>query len=357
MDGPFLIAGPCSAESPEQVWQAAQHLASFRLPQEAGGQGIRFFRAGLWKPRSKPGSFEGVGAEGIPWLVAAQDQFGLSACTEVAQPKHVELVANAGLKGVWIGTRTTTNPFLVQELAQALQGTPMTVFVKNPINPDLPLWLGAVDRFLQAGVKHVVAIHRGFSDYHVGQLRNAPLWMVPIEFKINKPDITLLCDPSHLCGHTQFIPEITQRALDLNFDGLMLEVHPHPEQALCDARQQLDLVQFDTLMSQLKWPSAHLSAHHASEDIVLLNALRARMDVLDDDIVDLLAQRMAISEQIGAIKKRNGIGIVQFERWKQVRGHVLSQSNEKYLDAHFMETIYKSIHEQSIARQEKIIRD
>lgn len=356
MHSPIIIAGPCSAETEQQVRAAAQELAAFRMPVSAGGEGISFFRSGIWKPRTMPGGFEGVGQDGLPWLRAVQDDYNIPVCTEVASARHVELVREAGLQAVWIGTRTTANPFLVEEIARALDGSDMHVFVKNPINPDLGLWIGAVERVRRVGIKHVYAIHRGFSDYHVGQLRNAPLWRVPIEFKVNMPEVPLLCDPSHLSGDTAYIPDLAQRALDLNFDGLMLEVHHMPCEALCDARQQLDPNAFAGLMHRLQWRRSAPSEDIRSEEKILLDALRARIDVLDEDMVDILAQRMCLVDQIGEVKKKGGIGIVQIERWNTVSQHTRDLAASKGLDTAFIEEIYKAIHQLSIKRQEEVMR-
>ena len=357
MNHPIIIAGPCSAETREQVWSAAMQLKDFRLPAAAGGRGISFFRSGIWKPRTRPGYFEGVGEAGLPWLSDVQKELGLQVCTEVASAHHVELVLKAGFHAVWLGTRTTANPFLVEEIAKALEGTPLHVFVKNPINPDLGLWIGAVQRVLRVGPKCVYAIHRGFSDYHIGQLRNAPLWRLSIEFKVQMPGIPLLCDPSHLSGDTAFIPDLAQRALDLNFDGLMIEVHPKPAEALCDAGQQFTPAEFAALMNALLWRRSAPSQDSFSEEKILLDAIRSRIDVLDEDLVDLLAQRMSLVDQIGQVKKRGGIGIIQLERWNEVTSRTRKQAAEKDLDDSFIQEVYRAIHQQSIKRQEKIIRD
>ena len=229
--------------------------------------------------------------------------------------------------------------------------------MKNPINPDLGLWIGAVQRVLRVGPKCVYAIHRGFSDYHIGQLRNAPLWRLSIEFKVQMPGIPLLCDPSHLSGDTAFIPDLAQRALDLNFDGLMIEVHPKPAEALCDAGQQFTPAEFAALMNALLWRRSAPSQDSFSEEKILLDAIRSRIDVLDEDLVDLLAQRMSLVDQIGQVKKRGGIGIIQLERWNEVTSRTRKQAAEKDLDDSFIQEVYRAIHQQSIKRQEKIIRE
>lgn len=357
MSHPIIIAGPCSAETREQVWSAARQLAAFRLPPAAGSGGISFFRSGIWKPRTRPGNFEGIGETGLPWLSDVQKELGLPVCTEVASARHVELVLKAGLQAVWLGTRTTANPFLVEEIAKALKGAPLHVFVKNPINPDLGLWIGAVQRVLRYGPQKVYAIHRGFSDYHIGQLRNAPLWRIPIDFKVQLPDIPLLCDPSHLSGDTSFIPDLAQRALDLNFDGLMIEVHPSPAGALSDAVQQFTPAGFEKMMHSLSWRRSAPSEDLHSEEKIIIDAIRSRIDVLDEDLVDLLAQRMSLVDQIGLVKKRGGIGIIQIERWNEVTSRTRRQAAHKDLDDAFIQEVYRAIHQQSIKRQEKIIRE
>jgi chorismate mutase len=357
MNHPILIAGPCAAESQEQVRQAALQLKDFRLPQAAGGGGISFFRSGLWKPRTSPGGFEGVGEEGLQWLREVQESTGLKACTEVGSARHAEMVLKAGLSAVWLGTRTTANPFLVEEIARVLEGTALHIFVKNPINPDLNLWIGAVQRIMRHHPVNVYAIHRGFSDYHSRQLRNAPLWRIPIEFKVAMPGVPLLCDPSHLTGNTVLIPNVAQRALDLNFDGLMLEVHPCPVEALCDGPQQLTPDAFKQLMHSLSWRRSLPSENPSAEEKIEIDAIRTRIGILDDELVDILAKRMSLIDTIGEVKKRGGIGIVQIERWNRVLERIRQQATEKGLDKDFIEEVYRAIHQEAIKRQEKIIRN
>ncbi len=357
MNPPLIIAGPCSAETQEQVQQTALELKDFRLPRSAGGGQISFFRAGLWKPRTQADTFSGVGEEGLPWLKHVQETTGLAVCTEVASARHVEWVLRAGLDGVWLGARTTANPFLTEEIAKALEGSQLHVFVKNPINPDLNLWIGAVERVLHHHPQNVYAIHRGFSHYYTGKLRNAPLWRIPVEFKIQMSEIPLLCDPSHMAGHTQYIQELAQRALNLGFDGLMVEVHPSSDQAWTDGAQQLSLQAFKDMMHALSWRDTFSSKDPLQDEHQLLDILRARIDVLDDDLVDLLAQRMALSDAIGALKKRRDMGIVQPGRWQQICNKTEKLAAEKGLHQGFIEEIYKAIHQESIKRQEKIRDD
>lgn len=357
MHPPIVIAGPCSAETQEQVLQTALELKDSRLPESVGGGGISFYRAGLWKPRTQADTFRGVGEEGLSWLQQVRESTGLKVCTEAASARHVELVLRAGLDGIWLGARTTANPFLTEEIARAVEGTSLHVFVKNPINPDLNLWIGAVERILQHHPQNVYAIHRGFSHYYTGKLRNAPLWRIPVEFKVRMSGIPLLCDPSHLAGNTQYIQELAQRALNLGFDGLMVEVHNNPDSAWSDGAQQIRPQAFKDLMQALSWRRKFPSDDPQADEKQVLDALRARIDVLDDDLVELLAQRMTLSDAIGAMKKRRGIGIVQAGRWQEICERLEKLAAEKGLDTGFIEEIYKAIHQESIKRQEKIIGD
>ncbi|HHV40006.1 MAG: bifunctional 3-deoxy-7-phosphoheptulonate synthase/chorismate mutase type II [Bacteroidales bacterium] len=357
MHPPIIVAGPCSAETQEQVQQTALELKDFTMSPSAGGKGISFFRAGLWKPRTQADTFQGVGEEGLFWLKHVQETTGLSVCTEAASARHVEKILEAGLEGVWLGARTTANPFLTEEIAKALEGTQLHVFVKNPINPDLNLWIGAVERVLQYHPQNVYAIHRGFSHYYSGKLRNAPLWRIPVEFKVRMPGIPLLCDPSHLAGNREYIQELAQRALNLGFDGLMVEVHPAPDKAWTDGAQQMEPREFRELMHTLSWRKSFPSDDPQQDETQLMDALRARIDVLDDDLIDLLAQRMSLADAIGTIKKRRGIGIVQTGRWKQICDKIEKLAVEKGLDTDFVGEIYQAIHQESIKRQEKIIGD
>ena len=334
-----IIAGPCSAESEEQVLETARLLA---------GSGVDYFRAGLWKPRTAPGCFEGVGARGIPWLQRVKRELGLPICTEVAFKEHVELCLEAGFDLLWIGARTTANPFLVQELADALRGSDVTVLVKNPINPDLQLWLGAVERLRRAGLEKVGVIHRGFSSYERIRYRNAPGWQIAMELREMHPDIPFYIDPSHMAGRAALVPEAAQHALALGIDGLMVEVHCKPAEALSDARQQLTPEEFLRMLREL-----HIRSDESSDPAVrmALDACRSEMDMLDERIVDLLSDRMEISRRLGALKKENDLSIIQADRWKAVVANVCSRARAVGLREDFAKSVFSIIHDASIDEQ------
>ena len=344
MTGPFtLIAGPCSAESRAQVLSAAQGL------KEAG---LAYFRAGIWKPRTRPGAFEGVGSTGLPWLQEVQREVGLKVCIEVAKPRHIEEALKAGIDMLWVGARTTANPFQVQDIADALQGVDIPVAVKNPTQPDLALWSGAVERLQRAGIQDVMAIHRGFTVHGQKKYRNAPLWQIPIDFRNAHPDIPLLNDPSHITGKRTMVPDVAQMSVDLGFDGLMVEVHPDPEVAWTDAAQQVTPERFLSLVDELDFRSDTGGATHER-----LATLRSEIDVIDEGLVELLVRRMGVSEQIGLYKKDNGLTILQNARWKQILRQNAQLAEGQGLDPQFIEDVYKAIHQASIAAQRKVIRD
>jgi len=298
---PMIIAGPCSAETEEQVMETAMQL-------KAGGK-TSMFRAGIWKPRTRPNSFEGIGEVGLKWLVDAGKESGLKTTTEVANAKHVELALKAGVDTLWIGARTTVNPFTVQEIADALEGTNIPVLIKNPVNPDLQLWLGAFERFEKAGLSDLTAIHRGFSVYNHVKYRNVPSWEIPIALKERRPNTPVICDPSHITGNRNLLHEVSQKALDLNFEGLMLEVHPDPDNAWSDAAQQVTPQGLDHIVDALI-----LRSHEVSGDVAsLINVVRTKVGDLDDRIFDLLSERMKLSEEVGRLKRENNITILQQE--------------------------------------------
>ncbi len=338
-----LIAGPCSAESREQVLAAAQGLKD---------AGLSYFRAGIWKPRTRPGAFEGVGSTGLPWLQEVQREVGLKVCIEVAKPRHIEEALEAGIDMVWVGARTTANPFQVQDIADALQGVNIPVAVKNPTQPDLALWSGAVERMQRAGIQDVMAVHRGFTVHGQKTYRNAPLWQIPIDFRNAHPDIPLLNDPSHITGKRDMVPDVAQMSVDLGFDGLMVEVHPDPDQAWTDAAQQLTPKRFVDLLQELDFRSDAQGSTHER-----LAALRSEIDVIDEALVELLARRMGVSENIGLYKKDHGLTILQNARWKQILRQSAQLAEGQGLDAAFIEDVYKAIHQASIAAQRKVIRD
>lgn len=343
---PFVIAGPCAAESREQVLLAAKALA-------AGG-GVHALRAGIWKPRTRPGSFEGLGEAALPWLREASQLTGLPVWVEVAHPVHIGLVLEHGIQGVWIGARTTVNPFMVEELANALADTNLPVLVKNPVNPDLDLWTGALERLNRKGIQQLAAVHRGFSGFEKTVYRNTPNWQIPIELKRRFPELPILCDPSHICGHTELIPEVAQTALDLGFNGLMIEAHPDPVHALSDARQQLRPDQLASMLQTLvvrtfKVPDGLVSAK--------LNNLRCEIDRLDAALVALLAQRLQTIEAIGRHKLEHELPIFQPERWNQVLAHVRTIAKDLGLEPAFVERLFHSIHQESIEKQKAVFRN
>lgn len=341
-----VIAGPCSAETREQVLDTARELKSL---------GVGVYRAGLWKPRTYPGSFEGVGAAGLNWLLAAREQYGVRIATEVASAKHVAECLAAGVDVLWIGARTTANPFLVQEIADALEGADVPVLVKNPVSPDLDLWLGALERLNRAGIRKLGVIHRGFSTFEKKQYRNDPQWQIAIELRSAFPSLPFFVDPSHIAGKREYVGEIAQRSLDLGFEGLMIESHCCPSKALSDADQQLTPSQLGHLLScQLKVRNADSDAPQWRENI---DQLRAQIDVIDENILSALSSRMAISRQIGRYKKDNNISILQISRWDAVLAKVIEKGREYGLSEKFIAEIFNTIHEESVESQNQILSD
>jgi chorismate mutase len=336
----FLAAGPCSAESRGQILEAARALS-------AGG--VSFLRAGIWKPRTRPGSFEGVGLKGLGWLDEARAETGMKIGTEVAEPAHVEACLEYGLDILWVGARTATNPFSVQAIADALRGTDIPVLVKNPMNADVGLWMGAIERIANAGITRLGAIHRGFSSELETRYRNAPSWKTPIELKRRMPDIPMICDPSHICGKRSLIPSIAQEALDLLFDGLMLEVHPDPEKALSDAAQQFTPQQFFELIEKLNLP------HEQSDSAMFaqrLSELRGDVDDIDSRLLDLLSQRMAVVRKMGEIKTEQNVSTFQPGRWQEIVDDRVRKGVGIDLSADFVLQVMQSIHEEAIRQQE-----
>lgn len=340
---PYLFLGPCSAESAEQLRNTASGIAENFTDV--------IFRAGIWKPRTRPGSFEGVGEEGLKWLVDVKEEFGFQITTEVANPEHVEACLKAGVDILWVGARTTVNPFSVQALADSLKGVDIPVMVKNPMNPDVSLWSGAVERFQKAGIKEIGAIHRGFHLADNRPYRNTPKWEMAVQFKTEHPTIPLICDVSHISGTPHLIPIVAQRAFDLDMDGLMVETHENPSVALSDAQQQLTPLQLKELMDGLTLKSSSIK-NVAFED--KLSLLREKIDRIDDDLIELLSRRMAISEQIGTYKKENNVTILQLERWKEILNRNLKTGKASELSDKFITALYNSIHDESIEKQTKI---
>lgn len=342
LDGkhPFIVAGPCSAESPAQLSSVAAALAGR----------ADYFRAGLWKPRTRPGSFEGVGEKGLPWLAAVRKEHGLRVCTEVAGARHVSACLEAGTDAVWIGARTTANPFLMQEIADSLSGSAIPVMLKNPVNSDISLWTGAVERLARAGVSGIMLIHRGFSTSENIEYRNAPCWNIAFQMRSRFPELPFLCDPSHMGGRADLVPGIAQKALDLGYDGLMVEVHPDPASALSDPDQQLTPETFISLLDRLEVRSNSGDRDFLSQ----VESLRARIDSIDSSLVTMLAERMELSRRIGECKRRSNVAILQPGRWDSVLRTVRQEARECGLDSDFVTRIFNDIHEASVAEQNNI---
>ncbi|HOK99559.1 MAG TPA: bifunctional 3-deoxy-7-phosphoheptulonate synthase/chorismate mutase type II [Bacteroidales bacterium] len=343
-DRPLVIAGPCSAESEAQMVQTAQQLAAL---------GIKIFRAGIWKPRTRPGTFEGYGSLALPWMQSVKEATGMLTATEVANVKHVYEALKAGIDILWIGARTSANPFAVQEIADALRGVDVPVMVKNPVNPDLELWIGAIERLYMAGVTRLAAGHRGFSTYEKTAYRNDPNWQIPIELRRRIPNIPLIIDPSHICGKRYTLFEITQKAMDLNYDGIIIESHIDPDHALSDAKQQLRPDQLGELLKKLVIRKEYIE----NGSLVTIEELRSQIDKIDDKIVELLEKRMHIAEEIGKIKKENNIAVLQTKRWHQIITQRMKEAREKGLSEHFIENIFRAIHEESINHQTRIMNE
>lgn len=333
---PYLIAGPCSAESREQVLLCARELKSV---------GTDAFRAGLWKPRSHPGSFEGVGEKGLPWLTEVRDETGLRVCTEVASAAHVEACLRSGIDMFWIGSRTTANPFLLDEIASALKGGNVRVLVKNPIGPDIESWTGAIERLLNAGITDVAAVLRGCAP-SVGEYRNDPYWPLAVKFRTRMPRVPLYCDPSHIAGKASLVAELSRKALNLGMDGLMVECHPNPSEALSDASQQITPSEFGTLVASLG---------QRDSDSKDLEMLRQQIDLTDGDLLRCLSRRMQLSREIALCKKESGAAIMQPDRWEKVLSGVLSAAQEEGLDPELVRTVFSALHEASVIEQNSII--
>ena len=332
---PIVIAGPCSAESREQVMQTATELAE---------KGIKIFRAGIWKPRTKPGGFEGIGAVGLPWLKEVKEKTGMMVATEVATPAHVLEAIKAGIDLLWIGARTAANPFAMQELADALKGVDIPILLKNPVNPDLELWIGGLERLYNAGLTNLGVIHRGFSSYDKKIYRNAPLWHIPIELKRRYPEITIICDPSHIGGARELVAPIAQQAMDLNFDGLIIESHCNPDCALSDAKQQLTPAVLDYTLNMLVIRDNVQTTDN-------LSVLRKQIDELDEQLLTLLAKRMRISQEIGTYKLEHNMPVLQSGRYDQLLKSRQDMGSKLNLSGEFVDSIVKAIHEESVRVQ------
>ncbi len=341
---PVVIAGPCSAETEEQVLKIAHALKD---------TDVTYYRAGIWKPRTRPGMFEGVGALGLKWLERVKRETGMKTATEVANKDHVRLALEHDIDLLWIGARSTVSPFIVQEIADELKGTDKVVLVKNPVNPDLALWIGAIERLLRADIQNLGVIHRGFSTYEKTKYRNIPEWQLVIELQNKFPDLPLICDPSHITGKRELIFDVSQTALDLNFNGLMIETHCTPDEAWSDAAQQVTPQRLVQIMNDLRIRKISTS----EEDYVSqLTGLRSRIDILDDQLLDLLKKRMDISDEIGQLKKINNVAILQNQRWHEILGKVILEGEQHGLNEEFIIQLFKVIHQESINRQEKIVK-
>lgn len=339
---PIVIAGPCSAETEEQVLKTAHELKN---------TDTNVFRAGIWKPRTRPGGFEGVGEIGLPWLQRVKKETGMLTTTEVGNTDHVEKALKYGIDILWIGARTTVNPFVVQEIAEALKGVNIPVLVKNPVNPDLALWLGAVERFQTAGISQLGVIHRGFSTYNSLHYRNKPKWHLPIELKKEFPDLPLILDPSHICGRRDTLLDVSQTALDLNYDGFMIETHIDPDNAWSDAKQQITPKQLNQITQDLKIRQLNSTEEEFQRK---LNLYRKELDLIDSNIIGILGDRMGIAKEIGKLKHKENVAILQSGRWADILATMIQAGQEQGLSKEFVEEIFKAIHVESINIQHNV---
>jgi chorismate mutase len=340
---PLVIAGPCSAESEEQVLDTAKQLKE---------QGITIFRAGIWKPRTRPNAFEGVGSIGLDWLKTVQQEVGLMVSTEVANVKHVYEALRTGVDIIWIGARTSANPFAMQDIADALKGVDIPVFVKNPVNPDVDLWMGAIERIQGAGITKVGAIHRGFSSFDKSRYRNMPQWQLPIELRRKMPDLPMICDPSHIAGRRDILLEISQKAMDLNYDGLIIETHNNPDKAWSDAKQQITPVELKKLLDSIVLRHREID-NNISLDT--LDDLRVQIDNYDDKMLSILDGRMKVVEKIGEYKRDNNLTILQPDRWNAILDKILEKGKNKNFSEEFLTKLFKAIHQESINKQTQIL--
>lgn len=343
LDHPLVIAGPCSAETEEQVLKIAHQLKD---------SDATVLRAGIWKPRTRPGNFEGVGALGLKWLQKAKEETGMLTTTEVANANHVDLALQHDIDILWIGARTTVSPFIIQEIADALKGTDKPVLIKNPVNPDLSLWLGAVERIYKAGAKNLGVIHRGFSTYEKTRYRNNPEWQVPIDLQNRFPDLPLILDPSHIAGRRDIIFDLCQTALDLNYDGLMVETHHDPDNAWSDAAQQITP---NTLIKFMEDLRIRKETDDDADFKNKINTMRTQIDVIDHQLIEMFGKRMNVADDIGNLKKKHNVAVLQTKRWNEILGKMILQGDEKNLSEEFILRVFKAIHQESINHQEEII--
>lgn len=336
---PIVIAGPCSAETEEQVMTTARELRA---------KGCHMYRAGVWKPRTKPGGFEGNGEKALPWLKAVKEETGMLTAVEVAKPEHVELCLKYGIDILWIGARTSANPFAMQDIADSLKGVDVPVFVKNPVNPDLELWLGALERINQAGIKRMAAIHRGFSSYDKKIYRNLPMWQIPMELHRRVPNLPLICDPSHIGGKRELVAPLSQQAMDMGFDGLIIESHCNPEEAWSDAAQQVTPDVLDYILSQLV-------VREKTTTTEGIKQLRQQIDDLDNQLIDLLSKRMRVSREIGQYKKEHNMTVFQANRYNEILEMRGAQAKQCGIDPDCVAEIFEQIHQESVRQQIEII--
>ena len=345
LEHPLVIAGPCSAETEAQVLKIAHELKD---------SDVNYYRAGIWKPRTRPGNFEGVGALGLKWLQKVKAETGLKTATEVANRAHVELALEHDIDLLWIGARSTVSPFIVQEIADALQGTDKIVLIKNPVNPDLALWLGAVERLKSANIQNLGVIHRGFSTYGKSKYRNNPEWQLAIELQTKFPDLPLINDPSHITGKRDMVFDVSQTALDLNFDGLMIETHTDPDNAWSDAAQQITP---ETLIQYTKDLKIRKESITEADYTKELQKLRAQIDVADNQLLENLGKRMLVAEAIGQLKKEKNVAVLQSKRWNEILGKMVLEGEQHNLSEEFILKVFKAIHQESINHQEKILKN
>jgi len=345
LDHPLVIAGPCSAETEEQVLKVAHQLKN---------TDTTVLRAGIWKPRTRLGYFEGVGEIGLKWLKKAKEETGLLTATEIANPKHAELALKNDIDILWIGARTTVSPFIIQEISEAIKGTDKIVLVKNPVNPDLALWLGAVERLYTSDVEKLGVIHRGFSTYEKTKYRNNPEWQIPIDLQNIFPDLPLILDPSHIAGRRDIIFDLCQTALDLNYNGFMIETHYDPDKAWSDAKQQITPETLDNLTKKLKVRNPESNTEEYKNS---LTTLRTQIDVVDHKILEIVGKRMDIVNKIGQLKKDNNVAILQSNRWNKILDKMIKDGEESKLSENFILAMYKAIHQESINHQKKIVNE
>lgn len=338
---PVVIAGPCSAETEEQVMETAKDLAK---------NGVRIFRAGIWKPRTKPGGFEGVGSVGLTWLQEVKKETGMLVATEVANKQHVEEALNSGVDVLWIGARTSANPFAMQEIADSLVGADVPVLVKNPVNPDLELWIGAMQRIYNAGIRQIGAIHRGFSAYGKHLYRNMPQWHIPIELRRRMPELTLICDPSHIGGKRELVAPLSQQAMDMGFDGLIVESHCDPDSAWSDKSQQVTPEVLNFILNMLV-------VRDTTQTTENLTLLRQQIDQIDNDLLEALSKRMRISREIGQYKKEHSMPVVQTGRYDDILNSRAAAAEELGMNGDFMKTVYQAIHEESVRQQIEVLNN